>query len=227
MKTFDEWWEKSGLAIVVNQPGLSMLTGSARENVEHITESIKESCVQAWMAGVEAERQKHGQSSHCCGLAKEQIGELAKSIVSIVRLTDAHKELSSTMVSARIINQERKIFGSVAAAEVRETVKELYRERIIPINPERHGKISPNDLEVMIHYYLWSSLLEPHPRYDAPAVSEAVQRFEEKGLLVNIATQQYQITTKGKAWMQVILSTPFPKRVWLDANGKLIDIDDD
>jgi hypothetical protein len=89
---------------------------------------------------------------------------------------------------------------------------------------ESSGKISPNDLEILIHYN--SNPITPFPRTGAPAVDDAIDRFIDNEIIRSTARQScYKLTSKGRAWLQCILATPFPKKVWLDGNGKLIDIE--
>ncbi|MCK4782116.1 MAG: hypothetical protein KAV87_00085 [Desulfobacteraceae bacterium] len=91
---------------------------------------------------------------------------------------------------------------------------------VVDRRPYPHGKMSPNDLEILIHFYVSPT---QHPR--AEYIDAACDAMKGKGLLDIDGHFKWFITSKGKAFLQCILATPFPKQVWLDGNGKLIDID--
>lgn len=80
---------------------------------------------------------------------------------------------------------------------------------------------SPSDIEVLIHCH---SCPYPHPRIDAPAVSEAISWFCSLGIIDAIGEDTYITTERGKAWLQMIQNTPFPTRAWVDENGEVIDV---
>lgn len=83
--------------------------------------------------------------------------------------------------------------------------------------------MAPNDLEILIHFYVSPA---QHPRQGA--VDHDCERLEELGVLrLTGHNTKYSITGKGKAWMRCILDTPFPQNVWLDDHGHIIDINED
>jgi len=82
--------------------------------------------------------------------------------------------------------------------------------------------LTPNDLEILIHYYVYRS---PHPRIETPAAIEAIDRFVSSGILIKKEScwvaagaprYTYWVTEKGKVWMSMILNTPYPKTIWID-----------
>jgi hypothetical protein len=75
--------------------------------------------------------------------------------------------------------------------------------------------MSPSDLEVLIHYHVSP---EPHSRRNAPAVRDAIDRFFGDGILESLPddAKQYTTTARGRKFLEMILSTPYPKLVWID-----------
>jgi len=82
--------------------------------------------------------------------------------------------------------------------------------------------LTPNALEILIHYFVCP---DPHPRFHAPAVKEAISHFLEEGILESndsLDLGTYSLTDKGGAWLTIILQTPYPKQVWIDQDNKMI-----
>jgi hypothetical protein len=81
--------------------------------------------------------------------------------------------------------------------------------------------VTPNLIEVMIHCYVSP---EPHPRYDTPAVSGAIRILLEHSLVqpkVGCANV-FMATSRGTAWIEMLLATPLPHLAWVDASGRVI-----
>jgi len=76
--------------------------------------------------------------------------------------------------------------------------------------------LTPNGLEILIHYHVCNF---QHPRFDAPAVQEAIDKFIALDVLKRI-TNQYYLTRKGKVWLQMILETPCPEPIFIDPRTK-------
>jgi len=73
---------------------------------------------------------------------------------------------------------------------------------------------TPNDIEVMLHYYCSSAR---HPRYNAPAVMDAINNLVRQGLLMGSQRESgHEATPRGEAWVRVICSTPFPEQAWVN-----------
>lgn len=73
---------------------------------------------------------------------------------------------------------------------------------------------TPNDIEVMIHYYGSRSV---HPRIDAPAVREVTTRFLAAGLIEHTDQQDvYRATEGGTLWIEMLCATPYPEHRWID-----------
>jgi len=74
---------------------------------------------------------------------------------------------------------------------------------------------TPNDLEVLLHYYVSPT---PHPRLTASAVQESISRFLTNGILEksDVWDSGYTVTNRGKAWLEMLLATPYPVYVWAD-----------
>ncbi len=83
--------------------------------------------------------------------------------------------------------------------------------------------MTPNDIEILIHYH---SCPEPHPRIHAPAVEDSIRNFLADGILELRKTDKedtFRTTEKGRAWLQMILDTPYPTLVWVDEKGNKIE----
>jgi hypothetical protein len=74
--------------------------------------------------------------------------------------------------------------------------------------------MTPNDLEVLIHYYVSQA---PHPREHAPAVREAVKMYLNLKVF-EVVDYGFRVTEKGQAWLRLILDTPQPvlRARWID-----------
>ena len=71
--------------------------------------------------------------------------------------------------------------------------------------------LTPNELEILIHYHVCNL---QHPRFDAPAVQEAINKFMTMGVFTQ--RNKYYLTKKGKIWLNMILKTPCPECVFVD-----------
>lgn len=78
---------------------------------------------------------------------------------------------------------------------------------------------SPSDIEVLLHHHYSP---DPHPRRDAPAVKDAIIRFRNDGIFTDQIHPE--LTKKGKAWLNMILNTPYPRQVYVDQSGKVIEV---
>ena len=86
--------------------------------------------------------------------------------------------------------------------------------------------MTPLEIEVLIHCHVCPA---PHPRLGAPAVAEAIERFERNGIIVKKSLKYrtgvyYPTTDRGKALVRILCSTPFPEQRWVDQNGNIIDV---
>jgi hypothetical protein len=74
---------------------------------------------------------------------------------------------------------------------------------------------TPCAIEVAIWYYC---RCEPHPRLHAGAVREAVNGLVEHGLMVErpACDSGYYFTEKGRAWIQMLCTTPLPVNIYVD-----------
>ncbi len=81
--------------------------------------------------------------------------------------------------------------------------------------------MTPNDIDVLIHYHTSPGL---HPRHDAPAVFEACCMFVKDGIFEQRDGEGYSTTPRGCALMEVLCATPYPVEVWVDGSGKVIDL---
>ena len=83
--------------------------------------------------------------------------------------------------------------------------------------------MTPNDVEILLHCH---SCPVPHPRADAPAVAEALKKFEMLGAIVNGVGHLegvYNTTDLGKAWVSAICNVPLPRIVFLGTDGEPIN----
>lgn len=83
---------------------------------------------------------------------------------------------------------------------------------------------TPLAVEILIHF---ATSLGPHPRIEAPAVQETVDSFVRDGILAPQAPSNnpvpaghkapgFVMTTKGRAWLAMILATPYPESRFVD-----------
>jgi hypothetical protein len=73
---------------------------------------------------------------------------------------------------------------------------------------------TPNDIEVLIHYYASG---ERHPRVTAPAVQETLEQYCKDGIFERLEAEPFfRVTEKGEAWLRMIIDTPYPKKQWID-----------
>ena len=86
--------------------------------------------------------------------------------------------------------------------------------------------MTPNDLEILIHCHVSPTR---HPRIDYHAVRESINKFIKDGIIEESADRDgphyYTTTDKGRAWIEMILRTPYPRQVWVDEKGKVIVIE--
>lgn len=77
---------------------------------------------------------------------------------------------------------------------------------------------SPSNLELLLHCYY---SLEPHPRYDAPAIVEGTEfllrneMIEERSFEPRTMQTTYIATDKGVAYIKHLMQTPFPIAHWI------------
>jgi hypothetical protein len=83
--------------------------------------------------------------------------------------------------------------------------------------------MTPNHIEIFIHYFVSPSDVA-HPRRGSPAVFEAIWDLRNAGILdpIDEDLDMYRVTDKGRAWMAMLLGTPMPQLVWVDASGKVV-----
>ena len=82
-----------------------------------------------------------------------------------------------------------------------------------------NGIFVPADIEVLLHYYCND---QPHPEHNSTLMNDIIVRFRLDGIFTD--NVQPEITKKGKAWLNMILNTPYPRQVYVDQNGKVIEV---
>lgn len=79
---------------------------------------------------------------------------------------------------------------------------------------------TPNDIDVLLHYYCCPS---PHPRIEAPAVSESVRKMMRLGLLELTGEPLTHTTTdRGDAHVKQLCRLTLPTKAWVDERGVVI-----
>lgn len=78
---------------------------------------------------------------------------------------------------------------------------------------------SPLEIEVLLHYYYW---LDPHPKHNTEGVAKIIHKFRVDGIFTD-QVQPY-LTDKGKAWLHLILNTPYPKQAFVDQHNNVIEL---
>ncbi len=81
--------------------------------------------------------------------------------------------------------------------------------------------MTPNDIEILIHCHISPDI---HPRIAAPAVAKAHTEFVENGIIELDNEGCYHTTSRGQALIAILCSTPWPVQVWVDQNGRVIEI---
>lgn len=82
--------------------------------------------------------------------------------------------------------------------------------------------MSPNDIEILIHVHCTT---EPHPRMDAPAVKESFGMFIDEGIFdYDQINDDYELTNKGRALLELLCQTPFPRSIYVDKYDKEISL---
>jgi hypothetical protein len=86
--------------------------------------------------------------------------------------------------------------------------------------------MTPNDIEILIHYTVCPS---EHLRKTAPAVQESAEKFIELGIFerrdhTEDSTSSYIATNKGRALLQILCNTPMPEEAWIDQNQNIIEV---
>lgn len=80
---------------------------------------------------------------------------------------------------------------------------------------------SPNNIGVLLHYYTQG--FTPHPRLYAPAVSEAVGMFFTLGCLrAGDSPGCYEVTARGRAWVEALLRVECPRVAFVDEKGNIL-----
>lgn len=78
---------------------------------------------------------------------------------------------------------------------------------------------NPNEIEVLIHCHCTPG---PHPRFDAPAVQEALRKLDSIGAITTQDQRFYRTTALGAAWLCALQRVPLPeeRRVYVDWDGR-------
>lgn len=77
---------------------------------------------------------------------------------------------------------------------------------------------SPNDIEILIHYYAG---VGDHERLDAPAVKESIERFIKAGLIIKSKNdaQSYEGNRDAlEVYINALCSVQLPVNTWIIPN---------
>jgi len=69
-------------------------------------------------------------------------------------------------------------------------------------------KLNPNDLVILIN--IWSNA-----SYE-PVETEAYRTWINDGIVAAKKTHGCELTDRGLQWLEMILGTPYPVKVWVD-----------
>lgn len=75
---------------------------------------------------------------------------------------------------------------------------------------------TPNVIEVLLHCHVCP---EPHPRWEAPAVQEALRFLAREGAIHSVEVRTYITTDLGAAWVKALCNVEKPRLVYVDTNG--------
>lgn len=90
--------------------------------------------------------------------------------------------------------------------------------------------MTPLHLELLVFF---NTGAKQHPRCANSSVITAAMDLVEDGILLPsvpkagqapVAPGCYEITPKGRAWLQMILRTPYPRLVFVDSKGAVVEI---
>lgn len=78
--------------------------------------------------------------------------------------------------------------------------------------------VSPVTITTMLHCYVYPTL--PN-NYDTPAVTHAISWLITNGLMIPVLDRKseiicFEVTEKGRVWVQMLCSAPLPKQAWVD-----------
>jgi DNA-binding PadR family transcriptional regulator len=87
--------------------------------------------------------------------------------------------------------------------------------------------MTPNSIEVLIHCHCSP---RQHPRFDAPAIKDALSDLEANGLIVKTTSADrnvyddgtYKTTDRGAAHIEQLCQTPYPVELWCTVHGEVI-----
>ena len=82
--------------------------------------------------------------------------------------------------------------------------------------------MTPNDIEILIHYHCSRA---PFPRINAPASQDAIEMFCKENILKieDAENNVYETTPKGKALVELLCRTEFPRSIFVDKDGNEIE----
>ncbi len=81
--------------------------------------------------------------------------------------------------------------------------------------------MTPNDIEVLIHCHVCPA---PHPRAEAPAVTQTLRSLEVNGLIAQREGGGYRTTKRGQAHIEQLCTMPWPIAAWVNTKGEVIEI---
>ena len=77
---------------------------------------------------------------------------------------------------------------------------------------------TPAEIEILLYCHYSA---ERHPRLDVPYVEKTIQKFLSEGILEPYGEAgMYTTTMKGKGWVEMIISTPYPELIYADPRTK-------
>ena len=82
--------------------------------------------------------------------------------------------------------------------------------------------MTPCEIEALIHCYVSPTR---HPRFEAPAVRDALQGFLDNGMIYSDPDAKddvYRTTKKGAAHIKQLCDLPYPTQEWVGADGEII-----
>lgn len=73
--------------------------------------------------------------------------------------------------------------------------------------------MSPADLVFLIHCYAM-----PNPHRNVDGYRQTIRHWEGDGIIKEDPNlcDKYDVTDRGKKWMEMILETPYPEFKWID-----------
>ena len=78
--------------------------------------------------------------------------------------------------------------------------------------------MNPITIELMLHIYYDS---QPHPKMRSDSFKDAARNLVSRNLVkFDAEDDSFTSTSRGDAWVRMLLATPLPEQVWMDPRNQ-------